>query len=234
MKIPILTPILLLSFITLVHSADKKAVVRSIKSEDLVEYKDQPEKIKKLIDYTLSLTRKNLGYTFGSASPEKGGMDCSGTVCHTLKALKLTGVPRMSHTIYLWAEKGGQMTKLEHVYSPKHPTLRLLKPGDLVFWEGTYAVKERDPPISHVMIYLGTLKKDGGGVLFGASSGRRYRGTKIHGVSVFDFKVPSASSKAKLVAFSPIPGLRPPVSETKIEVKAQIVPLKKLLEIFKK
>ena len=114
----------------------------------------------------------------------------------------------MSHTIYLWVKNHGQMTRLTHVHSPDHPTLRLLKPGDLVFWEGTYSVEERNPPISHVMVYLGTLKKDGKGVLFGASSGRRFRGKKIHGVSVFDFKVPTATSKARLVGFGPIPGIR--------------------------
>jgi len=33
-----------------------------------------------------------------------------------------------------------------------------LKPGDLLFWSGAYS-SERDPPIIHVMIYLGAARK---------------------------------------------------------------------------
>ncbi len=188
---------------------ENRAVVASIRPGDLVEYRDQPRRVQSLIEYALSLTTRDLAYTFGSASPEKGGMDCSGTVSHTLGAIGYANPPRMSHRIYLWMEEAGTLKKLEHVYSPNHPTLTLLRPGDLLFWEGTYALKDRNPPISHVMIYLGTWKKDGRGVLFGASSGRRFRGKKIHGVSVFDLSVPSRESKAKLVGFGTPPGLRP-------------------------
>ena len=194
--------------------------VSSIRVEDLAEYEAQPEAVKKLVAEALKLTEKKLSYTYGSASPKAGGMDCSGTVCYLLKSMGLSEVPRMSHTIYLWAEKQGNLTKLSQVHSPSHPSLKPLQPGDLVFWEGTYSVRERNPPISHVMIYLGTLKKDGMGVLFGASSGRRYRGKKIHGVSVFDFKVPSAQSKAKMVAFGPVPGIRTEGAEEESETEA--------------
>ncbi|MDF1755608.1 MAG: NlpC/P60 family protein [Verrucomicrobiales bacterium] len=184
------------------------AAVSSIKPDDLVEYDGMSPEVKKVVENSLRLTRMDLAYTFGSDSPEKGGMDCSGTVSHVLKTLNLKGVPRTSYTIYHWADKHGELTKLKDIYSQEHSVFGKLKPGDLVFWEGTYAVKDRSPPISHVMLYLGTLKKDGKGVLFGASSGRRYRGKKIHGVSVFDFRVPSKTSKARMVAFGPIPGLK--------------------------
>lgn len=184
-----------------------EAVVASIEASDIVEYPGLCGEVKKLIDACLELTGRDLAYTFGSASPKNGGMDCSGTICYLLKSMQFEDVPRMSHTIYLRAEEYGNLTRLTHVYSPDHPVLRDLRPGDLVFWEGTYAVEERDPPISHVMLYLGTHVDDGKGILFGASSGRRYRGKRIHGVSVFDFKVPSKESKAKLVAFGPVPGI---------------------------
>lgn len=188
--------------------AQQAAVVSSIKPTDLAEFEQQPQAIQNLIKSSLELTGKNLAYTFGSDTPKKGGMDCSGAICYLLKSLGLKDAPRMSHTIYLWLDKYSHLTKLEKVYTPTHPSLRAIQPGDLLFWEGTYSVGERNPPISHVMLYLGTLKSDGKGVLFGASSGRRYRGKKIHGVSVFDFKVPSETSKAKLVAYGPIPGIR--------------------------
>ena len=57
------------------------------------------------------------------------------------------------------------------------------------------------------MIYFGTLKSDGKPVVFGASSGRRYRGRAIHGVSVFDLGLPAAESKSRFVGYGPIPGL---------------------------
>ncbi|MEM7697859.1 MAG: NlpC/P60 family protein [Verrucomicrobiota bacterium] len=184
------------------------AAVSSIKPRDLVEYESAPPAIQRLIESSLKLTRRDLAYTFGSNSPTQGGMDCSGTIQHTLQSLGFAGVPRMSHLQYLWAKKHGRIIRTDGVHSTDHAVFSKLMPGDLLFWEGTYAVAERDPPISHVMIYLGTLKADGKGVVFGASSGRRYRGKKIHGVSVMDWRVPSKASKSKFVAYGPIPGLR--------------------------
>ncbi len=211
------------------------AVVSTIEPIDLVEYEQQPPAIQALIRDSLALTKKDLAYTFGSATPSKGGMDCSGTIHHLLTTQGVEKPPRMSHTIYLWLEEHSKMNKLEHVYKPTHPALRGIQPGDLVFWEGTYSVADRNPPISHVMLYLGTLKSDGQGVLFGASSGRRFRGKKIHGVSVFDFKVPTETSKAKLVGYGTIPGMRPvappaqtPVARTGPDAK----PIVKLLKVF--
>jgi len=189
-------------------SADGATVsVSSIAPEDLVEYSKQPEKIQALIDYALGLTQKGLGYKYGSNTPERGGMDCSGTIQHALSGVGLS-LPRSSYTQYQWALKAAVLNKVSGVHSVDHPALKHLKPGDLLFWTGTYSTSGRNPPISHVMIYLGTLKADGKPVMFGASSGRRYRGKKIHGVSVFDFKVPSLESKSRFVAYGPVPGLR--------------------------
>jgi hypothetical protein len=89
------------------------------------------------------------------------------------------------------------------------------------------------------MIYLGTLKADGKGVVFGASDGRRFRGKKITGVSVFDWRVPPSSSTSKFVGFAPIPDL---VKETPVvraaAQKANEQPLKSLKsgleKLFKK
>ena len=66
-----------------------------------------------------------------------------------------------------------------------------LRPGDLLFWTGTYSA-DRDPPVTHTMIYLGKRKRDGKQVMFGASDGRTYDGRKIWGVSVYDFSIPKA------------------------------------------
>ena len=53
---------------------------------------------------------------------------------------------------------------------------------------------DRDPPVTHVMVYLGKRKKDGVRLMFGSSDGRPYDGQRRNGVSVFDFKMPAARS----------------------------------------
>ena len=88
-----------------------------------------------------------------------------------------------------------------------------LKPGDLLFWTGTYSI-ERDPPITHAMIYLGREKKTGARVMVGASDGRIYQGQSRNGVSVFDFKVErrnngdSGKPQPTFIGYGHIPGLR--------------------------
>tara|TARA_R110002096_G_scaffold424053_2_gene631700 strand:- start:1235 stop:1975 length:741 start_codon:yes stop_codon:yes gene_type:complete len=183
------------------------AVVSSIASSDLIEYETQPEPIRQMIDQALSLTTRSLKYQYGSNSPDNAGMDCSGTVQFTLKSLGVEDVPRSSHTIYDWAKDKGDLTSTSGVTSIEEPVFEALKPGDLLFWEGTYDTGDRDPPISHVMIYLGRLKGDGKGVMFGASDGRHYRGKRINGVSVFDWRVPPPESSSKFVGYGPVPGL---------------------------
>lgn len=181
--------------------------VATISSSDLVEYDNQPAPVKELIDEALALTKRELAYTYGSNSPDKSGMDCSGTIQHTLQSITVEDVPRSSYGMYHWVKDSGNLVETPGVAETTDVVFASLKPGDLLFWVGTHSVKGRVPPISHVMIYLGTLKEDGKGVVFGASSGRRYRGKRIHGVSVFDWKMPSRSSKVKFVGFGPIPGL---------------------------
>ena len=73
--------------------------------------------------------------------------------------------------------------------------LEELKPGDLMFWTGTYDIN-RDPPITHSMIYLGREKSTGRRVMVGASDGRVYRDQSRFGVSVFDFKLSRAGRAA--------------------------------------
>ncbi len=218
----------LLTALGTVSGRAEKVEVVSIEPTDLVEYETETAEVKKLIELSLELTKKKLGYEFGSNSPKKKGMDCSGTVQNSLSGLGLGEIPRSSWNFYEWVEASGKLKPTPGVTTTDDPVFADLKPGDLLFWEGTYETGERRPAISHVMIFLGTLKADGEGVVFGASSGRRYRGKTIHGVSVFDWKVPNEKSKSKFVGFGPVPGLR------KEEVKPTSIekpnPLKTLLE----
>lgn len=204
----------------------------TIQPSDLVEYETESPEVRQLIEVSLDLTKKKLGYQFGSNSPSQRGMDCSGTVQAALSRVGLTELPRSSYDFYDWAKKEGDLVATPGVVSTADEVFAKLRPGDLLFWKGTYTTKGRNPAISHVMIYLGTLKADGAGVVFGASDGRRYRGKRICGVSVFDWEVPGKESSSKFVGYGPVPGLRgSEVPAPKIEGKA----LKTFLEnLFKK
>ena len=172
----------------------------------------QPERVQRLITAALDLTKLNLTYTYGSAEPSNGGMDCSGTIYYLLHSQGFQDVPRDSSGQYVWARKQGRFFA---VVSTKADSFEFkdLMPGDLMFWSGTYQV-ERDIPISHVMLYLGTEKRTGKRIMFGSSDGRSYDGIQRWGVSVFDFKMPkndpnnTEKRRVDFVGYARIPGLR--------------------------
>ena len=167
--------------------------------------------MRKIADLSLDLTRRNLDYKYGSADPANGGMDCSGFVYYVLTQNGVPGVPRDSSQQYVWARKAGTFRA---VNSRKDDSFELdeLRPGDLLFWTGTYSI-ERDPPITHSMIYLGREKGSNKRIMVGASDGRVYNGESRFGVSVFDFKIgqPPRDNDAKLhpmfIGYARIPGL---------------------------
>ncbi|HYR23945.1 MAG TPA: NlpC/P60 family protein [Chthoniobacterales bacterium] len=175
-------------------------------------FENYPLKVQKLLTAALELTTRDLDYKYGSADPTSGGMDCSGFVYYVLKQNDVADVPRDSSQQYVWLRRA---RTFEAVMSQKDDSFELqdLKPGDLLFWTGTYSI-ERDPPITHAMIYLGREKKTGNRVMVGASDGRVYQGESRFGVSVFDFKVQhrETNGEGKLrptfIGYGHIPGLR--------------------------
>jgi cell wall-associated NlpC family hydrolase len=183
----------------------------SLSPEELEDYDSYPQKVRQIIDAGLALTKQNLGYTYGSADPKNGGMDCSGFIYYVLQQNGLPDVPRDSSQQYVWVRKAGNFNA---VLSRKEDSFELddLKPGDLLFWRGTYNI-DRDPPITHAMIYLGREKRTKKRVMVGSSDGRTYEGKQRWGVSVFDFKLPPppSSGDAKIspvfVGYGRIPGL---------------------------
>jgi len=183
----------------------------SLSPEEIEDSDSYPLKVRQIIDAGLGLTKQNLGYTYGSADPANGGMDCSGFVYYVLKQNGFPDVPRDSSQQYVWVRKGGNF---KAVVSRKEDSFELddLKPGDLLFWRGTYNI-DRDPPITHSMIYLGREKRTNKRVMVGSSDGRTYDGKQRWGVSVFDFKLPPPpkSGDAKIspvfVGYGRIPGL---------------------------
>jgi peptidoglycan DL-endopeptidase CwlO len=204
------------------------SAVATIKAEALREFAAQPLKVQQLIRDSLSLTERNLNYKYGSSDPSAGGMDCSGFVYHVLKNAGYNDVPRQSSDQYAWLR---QKNEFYAVLSRSAGSFefRDLKPGDLLFWSGTYQI-DREIPITHVMIYLGTEKLTDRPVMVGASDGRSYAGVSRSGVSIFDFKMPSGESNngahslvAKFVGYGKIPGLRdlqPLETQTKLHEPA--------------
>ena len=181
----------------------KPAMVSSMTTEELVEFEQQPQHIQELIRSALDLTQQNLTYTFGSSNPKNGGMDCSGAIQYLLKDNGFRGVPRTANSMYNWMDKKSTLIPASEISKMRAPELDLLRPGDLLFWSGTY---ETDREITHVMMYLGTDKKTKRPVMFGASDGRSYKGQRRRGVSVFDFRLPKPERKSKFQGYGPIPG----------------------------
>lgn len=190
-----------------------EAIVTPLDPSDLADFEANPPAVRRLLERSLALTKQNLGYRFGSSDPAAGGMDCSGTIFHALRAVGIDDVPRTASEQYVWARKADHF---EAVVSRRKDSFELddLRPGDLLFWTGTYST-DRDPPVTHTMIYLGKLKADGRQVMFGASDGRVYGGKKMWGVSVFDFTIPrpkpasggNAGPGSVFIGYARIPGI---------------------------
>ena len=184
----------------------------SLSPHDLVEFGAQPARVQKLLESALALTQQNLTYLYGSAEPANGGLDCSGFVYFVLRQNGFADVPRAANEQYVWVRKADNF---DAVLSKKKESFELdaLQPGDLLFWTGTYTT-ERDPPVTHAMIYLGTERSSKQRVMVGSSDGRTYRGKSRWGVSVFDFqggltsRDPAKAGRGGFVGYATIPGLR--------------------------
>jgi peptidoglycan DL-endopeptidase CwlO len=195
------------------NKSESTAPMATIKPEALREFAEQPSEVQQLIRNSLALTEQNLSYKYGSADPAAGGMDCSGFIYFVLSSAGHKDVPRDSAGQYSWVRKNGNF---HAVLSRSGDSFELndLKPGDLLFWSGTYKV-DRDIPITHVMIYLGKEKATDKPVMVGATDGRSYDGIRRYGVSIFDFKMPSGKPNkddpeltARFEGYASIPGMR--------------------------
>jgi cell wall-associated NlpC family hydrolase len=193
--------------------------IATLETSALKDFSSQTAAVQRLIADGLALTTQNLGYKYGSSDPAGGGMDCSGTVYYLLTHAGLKDVPRDSAGMYRWV---WTESSFHAVVGLKEDTFELekMRPGDLLFWTGTYKI-DRDPPVTHVMIYLGIESRTGHRVMLGASEGRTYDGKSRYGVSVFDFKLPRPGAKSdiapqpqaetpsttRFIGYGPVPGL---------------------------
>ena len=193
-----------------VPPSSAQAEVVALKPEELREFAEQPPAVRALLAAALALVGRNLRYQYGSSDPDNGGLDCSGAVYCVLRQAGIKEVPRQANQMYLWVRKAGYF---QAVWSTDPGTFELeaLAPGDLMFWTGTYEI-ERDPPVTHVMIYLGKEKDSGKRVMIGASEGRSYAGKPRAGYSVFHFSLPGfplpkGTNGSRFIGYGKIPGL---------------------------
>jgi cell wall-associated NlpC family hydrolase len=197
------------------QSSSPPASTATIRPEALEEFSRNPPDVQQLIRSSLALTEQNLSYKYGSADPAAGGMDCSGFIYYVLSNEGYKDVPRDSAEQYAWVRKSGEFRAVLS-RSPDSFEFDELKPGDLLFWSGTYDV-QREISITHVMIYLGKMKSTGKRVMVGSTDGRSFDAIRRYGVSVFDFKMPSGKPNpgdpdltARFEGYASIPGSRKP------------------------
>src|SRR6266513_3641572 len=79
----------------------------SLSPDQIADYDSYPPKVRQILDAGLALAKQNLGYTYGSADPKNGGMDCSGFIYYVLKQNGFPDVPRDSSQQYIWVRKAG-------------------------------------------------------------------------------------------------------------------------------
>ena len=183
--------------------------VATLATSDLQDFDSQPATVKRLLARALELTTQNLSYKYGSSDPTEGGMDCSGTVYYLLMDAGIKSPPRDAGEMYQWVWTQSRFYSVESSRSDSFEFANL-RPGDLLFWTGTYDVN-RDPPVSHVMIYLGINRQTGRRVMVGASEGRRFNDVSRYGVSVFDLELPrhgpGDSGTSRFIGYGAIPAL---------------------------
>lgn len=119
---------------------------------------------------------------------ENWTMDCSNTVRYTYQKVFDKELPRISYDQYIAAKKSGVFHKAPVTPNGSVDTEALrkaLRMGDVLFWENTYNV-DRDPPVSHVMVYLGKNKANNM-KMFGAGTFGKGEQTNSGGVDVYPF-----------------------------------------------
>jgi hypothetical protein len=182
---------------------------------ELREYDQQPPAVQRLIRSALEWTKRGVAYRYGSNDPASGATDCSGFVQYVLQQQGYVRVPRTASDQCAWLiqERTFRWGRDRWLGLAKWDPGDL-RVGDLVFWTGTYRVR-RDPPVTHVMFFIGTRRSDGRRVIVGNTDGRRAGGVKTSGLSVYDFPMPDDARTAaqrrlygKLYGFGGVPGMR--------------------------
>jgi cell wall-associated NlpC family hydrolase len=181
-----------------------------IEVEALKEFESLPDDRKKLIRKAVEVAKNSpwLPYQFGGSSPKDGGFDCSGAMYFVMSEIALKP-PRTSADQFLWVKTADRLQIFTGpVTSLDDASMKALRPGDLLFWDSTYAPTDgRSVNVTHVALFLGHEKSDGNAVMINATDGRSYRGTKANGYGVYDFRLPREGGKAVFMGYGTPPGI---------------------------
>ncbi len=145
-----------------------------------------------------AISRFGLPYKFGGDHPSEGGLDCSGTMKFLLSDIGFKDIPRTSYEQFAWL-KQSRTLRLSKTIPSQMGGKKGIKPGDLIFWGGTY---DSGHKVSHVMIYLGQAG-NGTHYMFGARGKNK---TGLHGSGVDVFPLESGKQKG-LVGYGSLPGV---------------------------
>ena len=166
---------------------------------------------RELIGKSLAFLKEHPVVPYVDGGADEKGMDCSGAIVRLLKLVKIEP-PRSAQGQYDWLRESGRLTLVPATArTPDDPVFRNLLPGDLVFW----AHDQPGEPfrVSHVQVYLGK-EADGHAVMIGSSDGRSYRGKKLSGFGIVDYRVPKAGSATRIAGFgSPFPATVAPLPD---------------------
>jgi peptidoglycan DL-endopeptidase CwlO len=181
-----------------------------ISTSDLKDFEALPEERREMLEGAIATARDSpwLPYKFGGSEPSAGGFDCSGAMFYVMKKAGLKP-PRTSADQYLWLKETGRLHEVPaDAEDIDHPSLSKLKPGDLLFWSGTYSPTDgRSVNITHVAMYLGREKKDNSAVMINATDGRSYKGKQANGYGVYDFRLPKPGGRSKFMGYGTPPGI---------------------------
>jgi len=116
-------------------------------------------------------------------------MDCSNTSRWLYKTVAGIALPRTASDQYYYLHQQGKAWDVpqdEYGLPDVAYLQRNLKPGDLLFWENTYR-PERQPPITHVMVFLGTNER-GQWIMAGSQSSGGEHNRRDGGPDIYIFR----------------------------------------------
>lgn len=146
---------------------------------------------KKLVDVARWMGKLGIRYSQQWQPPgEKSSwvMDCSNTARYIYRKAFGKNLPRTASDQYYELSLQKRITLAPRTADDAVDTaalLKMLRSGDLLFWEWTYDIKRR-PPITHVMVYLGQTSK-GTPKMAGSACSARGERTRSGGVDVYTF-----------------------------------------------
>jgi cell wall-associated NlpC family hydrolase len=118
----------------------------------------------RFLEETRNLASHGIGYDESwrpAGESRSWEMDCSNTTRYLYQVTAGIQLPRTASDQYYYLhlqDKAWDVPTVASGFADCNFLRSNLKPGDLLFWENTYK-PDRQPPITHVMIFLGTNAK---------------------------------------------------------------------------